>query len=224
MTDKIEWCIARLGEDYKWWIEKLSNDIHSEAVEAGIIDPKQFEYIMELSASLQKYGLRTDVIENAFLKFRIASELPNSQIKLDFVNDKALDSEEPLFLLPNLLTDNEGPYCEFIDHIIALRVKLLNDVIDFKAPLNVDEIEDAMREIYQEKYISGNTVHVFDEIVEILEYTPAGYDIVAPQNDFDVANDDSEEDFSDVGDESFETEEVSDWDESQLQKIDVLDQ
>ena len=222
MSEKIEWCVAKLRSDFKWWVEKVSNDTHVDADYSGIIDPRQFEHIIELVAPLQDYGFRNDLLESAFLKFRIVAELANNQIKLEFTTSKALTSEEPLFLLPNVIADNEGPYAEFIDHIIRVRVKLLNDLIDFKVPVNNDEIEEAMREKYQEKYIEGNNVHVFDEIVDILEYTPAGYDIV-DKEDFsgNNDNDDEEERYLDDG-ESYAAEDGQ-WD-SDLDKLEILEQ
>lgn len=220
MSDKIEWCIAKLGQDYKWWVEKMSNDGHIDSDCMGIVDPKQFEYIMELVSPLMEYGLREEILERAFLKFRIASEVSDNEVKLTFVNEKALTSEEPLFLYPNVVSDNEGPYAEFIDQIVHSRVRLLNDAIDFKVPMNTEEIEDAMKVIYQEKYIEGNVVHVFDEIVEILEYTPAGYDIDR-KDDFEN-DDESDVDF-DIDDEGFDSD-TEDWKDEKLHKLEVADQ
>ncbi|MDR2200873.1 MAG: hypothetical protein LBN94_02065 [Puniceicoccales bacterium] len=217
MSEKIEWCTVKLNDNGKWWLEKISNDVSIDTDYAGIIDPRQFEHIIELVSPLGEYGFRNDLMEDAFLKFRILSELPNNQVKLEFTATKVLSSEEPLFLLPNILTDNEGPYAEFIDHIIRLRVKLLNELIDFKVPMNMEEIEESMREKYQEKYIEGNTVHVFDEIVDILEYTPAGYDIVK-HGEFEEEHENREEYL--IEDETFEADET-DWDDEELQKLEI---
>lgn len=222
MTDKIEWCIVKLGEDLKWWIAKLSNDTH-DINDMSIIDPKQFDYIKELLSPLQEYGLRKDILEKAFLKFRINSIIANSQVKLEFVTEKALDSEEPLFLLPNVGPDNEGPYSEFIDHIIALRIKLLNDTIDFKSPMKEEEIEESMREIYQEKFISGNVMHAFDEIIDVLEYAPAGYDI-AQQNEYDDESVHAEDELIGINDEHLDNEEIEEWEDTNLQKLDMIEQ
>ncbi|MDR0740503.1 MAG: hypothetical protein LBF34_02215 [Puniceicoccales bacterium] len=222
MSDKIEWCIAKLKNDYKWWLEKTSNDMHIDSDYAGIIDPRQFEYLIELTLPLFDYGLRNEVLEEAFLKFRILAELPDNRVKLEFTPTKTHTSEEPLFLLPNSTADNEGPYAEFIDHLIRLRVKLLNDSIDFKVPINTEEIEETLRERYQERYVEGDNVHVFDEIVDILEYTPDGYDIVQ-KGEFDERINE-EENESYVEDEGFEAEEGGDWDNEELQKLEIVDQ
>lgn len=220
MSDKIEWCIACLKNDYKWWVEKLSNDAHIDGDYAGIIDPHQFEHLIELTSPLQNYGLRNDLIENAFLKFRIVAALSNNEIKLEFTNSKVFDAEEPLFLFPNGAADNEGPYMELIDHLIRLRVKLLNDLIDFKVPLDSEEIEEAIKEKYQEKYVEGNNVHVFDEMVDILEYTPEGYDLGDKGEYTDTDEPEFEEDFLDDKEE-FNDEDGA-WNE-ELQKLEVLE-
>jgi hypothetical protein len=222
MSDKIEWCIAKLKNDYKWWLEKTSNDMHIDSDYAGIVDPRQFEYLIELTLPLFDYGLRNEILEGAFLKFRILAELPDNRVKLEFTPTKTHVSEEPLFLLPNNTADNEGPYAEFIDHLIRLRVKLLNDSIDFKVPINTEEIEETLRERYQERYIEGDNVHVFDEIVDILEYTPDGYDIVQ-KGEFDERVDEEESE-SYIEDEGFEAEEGGDWDNEELQKLEIVDQ
>ncbi|MDR3317212.1 MAG: hypothetical protein LBS71_00175 [Puniceicoccales bacterium] len=223
MSEKIEWCIVRLKDDFKWWLEKMSNDMSIDADYSGIIDPRQFEHIIELATPLMEYGLRNEIIENAFLKFRILSELPGNQVKLEFTTAKAMSSEEPLFLLPNIIanSEDEGPYTEFIDHIIRLRIKLLNDLIDFKTPINSEEIEEVMREKYQEKYIEGNKIHIFDEIVDILEYTPTGYDITK-RGEFEDEDDHENEEYMIEG-ENFEAEEA-DWDDEELQKLEIVEQ
>ncbi|MDR1367014.1 MAG: hypothetical protein LBJ13_03885 [Puniceicoccales bacterium] len=224
MSDKIEWCIVKLMNDYKWWLEKVNNDTHTDTDYVGVIDPRQFEHLAELTSPLSDYGLRNELVEGAFLKLRIAAELPDSRVKLEFIPTKTHSAEEPLFLLPNVIADNEGPYAEFIDHIIRLRVKLLNDSADSKATINVEEIEETLRERYQEKYIEGNSIHVFDEIVDILEYTPNGYDI-AHKGEFDEDGEElgGHEEYI-VEDGGLETDESDEWDNEELQKLEILDQ
>ncbi|MDR0418308.1 MAG: hypothetical protein LBH08_02655 [Puniceicoccales bacterium] len=225
MSDKIEWCIVKLMDDYKWWLEKVNNDTQTDTDYVGVIDPRQFEHLVELTSPLFDYGLRNELVEGAFLKLRIVAELPDNRVKLEFMPTKIHSAEEPLFLLPNVIADNEGPYAEFIDHIIRLRVKLLNDSIDFKVPINVEEIEETLREQYQEKYIEGNNIHVFDEIVDILEYTPNGYDI-ANKGEFDGEGEDlggGHEEYI-VEDGGLETDESDEWDNEELQKLEILDQ
>lgn len=224
MSDKIEWCVVKLKNDYKWWIEKLSNEAHIDISFASVIDPKQFEHILELVSPLQDYGFQGDLLESAFLKFRIAAEIPNNQVKLEFTTQKALADEEPLFLLPNNVpVDNEGPYIEFIDHIIRTRVKLLNDLIDFKMPINTGEIEELLREGYHEKYNNGHKIHAFDEIVEILEYMPAGYDVTKENYRSEVLEKGEEAD-SYLVESNQQFEENSDtWDDDS-QKLKILEQ
>ncbi|MDR2806744.1 MAG: hypothetical protein LBB11_01135 [Puniceicoccales bacterium] len=222
MSEKIEWCIAQLKDDYKWWLEKVGGDININvnADETGIIDPHQFEHIIELASSLIEYGLRNEIIENAFLKFRILSELPNNQVKLELTTTKIFPAEEPLFLLPNIVADNEGPYAEFIDHIVRMRVKLLNDLLDFKVPMNTEELEESIYEKYHEKYIEGSNIHVFDEIADILEYIPAGYDI-NKKGEFDEETEPNEEPYN-AEEEAFEADKIE-WDDEELQKLEIVD-
>jgi hypothetical protein len=223
MFDKIEWCVVKLMNDYRWWLEKTSNGTHADTDYMGVIDPRQFDHLIELTSPLFDYGLRNDIVEGAFLKLRIAAELSDNRVKLEFTPTKTHSSEEPLFLLPNIIADNEGPYAEFITHIIHLRVKLLSDSIDSKVPINTEEIEEMLRERYQEKYIEGNNIHVFDEIVDILEYTPNGYD-VARKGEFDENGEDLGQGDYMAEDGRFETDEGGEWDNDELQKLEILDQ
>lgn len=174
-SDKLNWCIVRLGEDYNWWVNEVSDDIHWTADGLGILDPNQVEHIVDLLVQMKMYGLRTDIVESAFLKFSIEKELPKNMVRLVISDDELMSTKEKLFALPNIIDESDGPYIDFLDHIIAVRVKMLNANLDFQEPLKIEEIEDSIRDERQKGYISGQNIHVFDEIVSILDYVPLGY-------------------------------------------------
>ena len=46
-TSKLTWCKARIGEDMNWWIQEISDPIHWDIDGLGIIDPRQFQHILE---------------------------------------------------------------------------------------------------------------------------------------------------------------------------------
>ena len=52
---KLTWCKARIGEDMNWWVKETSDPIHWEIDGLGIIDPRQFQYLLDL---LEPYQLR----------------------------------------------------------------------------------------------------------------------------------------------------------------------
>lgn len=176
-TPQLDWCIVRLGEDHNWWVEEISNDVYWDVDGLSIIDPRQLTYITELLEPLNDYGFDTDIFEAAFFSLRIQKELGEGRIRLVRVKESILDTEEKLFALPDVVNDEIGAYADFLEHIIRLRVKFLNDVIEFEKKLTIDEVEEEIREDENNNFLEGRAVHVFHEIVTILEYVPAGYEL-----------------------------------------------
>lgn len=74
-----------------------------------------------------------------------------------------------------MIDEENGPYADFLDHITRLRVKLLNDLLDFEEKLTIDEVEDQLREAQNNDFIEGKAVHLFQEITAILDFMPAGH-------------------------------------------------
>ncbi|MDR1402032.1 MAG: hypothetical protein LBI81_03725 [Puniceicoccales bacterium] len=180
-TDRSEnrnnWCVVYLGDDYNWWIHEMNDDGYYDPEVSGAIDPKQVERMVDLLAQLKQYGLNDEVVNGAFVPYAIEKEMPKEMLKLTETKDDIFNSREHIFCLPNITGEHEGPFIDFLDHIIVLRVKLLNASFDFKQPLNVEEIEDILHAERQERYVSGVKMHVFDEIVSVLDYVPLGYNL-----------------------------------------------
>lgn len=224
-TNKLTWVKARLGEDSNWWASEISDPIHWDVDGLGIIDPKQFQYMMELLDPLSEYGLKTEMIEDAFYSFGIENFDKKEQIiHLKRIQDSILDSDELIFALPDVLDDDKGPYADFIDHITRLRIKLLNDLIDFSSKLTIEELEEDIRETQNQDFMEGRASHYFNEIVAILEYVPAGF--VLDSDDEDDADDDGsvddelanvipDSDVSDEGDEPLLADDTMKWDEDE---------
>ena len=155
-TNKLTWVKARLGEDSNWWASEISDPIHWDVDGLGIVDPKQFQYMMELMDPLSDYGLKTELIEDAFYSFGIENFDKKEQIiHLKRIQDSILDSDELIFALPDVLDDDKGPYADFIDHITRLRIKLLNDLIDFSSKLTIEELEEDIRETQNQDFMRG---------------------------------------------------------------------
>ena len=93
------------------------------------------------------------------------------------MQDSVLESEDPLFALPDVLDEEKGPYADFLDHITKLRVKMLNDLIDFAQNLTVEELEEEIREKQNADYMEGRASHFFTELTAILEYVPEGFEL-----------------------------------------------
>ncbi|MGA1205209.1 MAG: hypothetical protein ACO3ZW_05300 [Opitutales bacterium] len=212
-SNKLEWCLVRIGEDMNWWVTEVSDPIHWDVDGLGIVDPRQMGYILEQCDALREYGFDADIVDQAFCSLRIDSETKNEQVKLVLTSESLLEDDNKHFALPDIIDEEKGPYADFLDQITRFRVKMLNDLIEFDRNLTVDELEDEIRERQNQEYMEGKAVHPFQEIVSILEYVPEGYEL-----DEDEPTTRDEEDIDDIPeyeeeDEKLEEDETMRWDE-----------
>jgi len=213
---KLNWCIARLGSDLNWWVQEISDEIHWDVDGLGIVDPRQVSYIIDLLEPLQEYHLDPQLFENAFFGFAIGREVEDGKVRLARTKSSLLEAEEPLFALPDVIDEEKGPYADFIDHVTRLRVRLLNDLIDFSQKLTVEELEEEIREQQNSDLLEGRATHFFQEITSILEYVPEGYELEADEEPKTSSEEDAvEEGFSDLTDEdeTIEEDDTMKWDE-----------
>ncbi len=189
-STSLDWCVVHLGEDHNWWVTEVSDPVRWDVDGLSIVDPRQVDFFIDSVESLRDYGFDEDLLDVAFITFRIEQDLSKGKVRLKRVKDSIFESDEKLFTLPDIINDENGPYADLLDHLTRCRVKLLNDIIDFESPLSVDEVEDEIREDQNASLIEGKAVHAFDELSAILEYTPAGF-----ETDHD---DDDEEDTGDA--------------------------
>jgi hypothetical protein len=186
-SSKIEWIIASLQEDLNWWVIEVSEDIPWDLDGLSIIDPKQWSYLVDLLDALREYGLDIDIVEAAFIPYGIDKDLGDQKIRMVKSDESLFDSDEILFVLPDVMDDDEtGPYADFLDHITPLRVKLLNDLIDFEKNMTTSELEEDLRDELNNQHFEGKNLHYFTEITTILDYTPAGYSLDADVDDEDA--------------------------------------
>lgn len=224
VAPKLSWCIVRLGSDFNWWVKEISDPVHWDLDYLSILDPKQVSYLLELTDTLKEYGLDVDLLENAFFKFKIDKRLEDGEVRLARTEESIFDADEPIFILPDVIDEEKGPYADFLDHITKLRVKLLNDSIDFAKNMSADEISDELRERYQQDTFEGISIHAYRELTDILEYVPEGFEL---DGDEEAESDDDEEfDDIDVNDEDIDSEEYEliekdlKWDDSEDLKSD----
>lgn len=198
-----------------WWVTEVSDDIHWDVDGLSIIDPRQISHLIDLAEPLREYNFDQDLMDRAFIAFKIQKDLGNGQVRLVRTKESFFDTDEPLFGLPDVVDEENGPYADFLNHITRARVNMLNDSIDFEQVFTIDELEDELREEENNNFIEGRAVHMFNEISNIMEYVPAGWEL-----DEDEVDDDDEEeeidDFPDIDDE--EAKKISEsenlkWDE-----------
>ena len=175
-TPTLDWAIIRLGDDHNWWVEELSDTVHWDVDGLSIIDPRQIDHIVELCEPLREYGFDLDDIDVAFVPFRIDKDLGAGRVRLARVRDSFLESDDKLFALPDVVDEENGPYADFLDQITRARVKMLNDLFDFEQKLTVDEVEDQLREEQSNRFMEGKAVHLFEEVIAILDYVPEGWE------------------------------------------------
>lgn len=222
-SPKLTWCIVRLGEDVNWWVQEISDEIHWDLDGLSILDPRQMAHIIDLVDPLREYGFNPDMLESAFYAFAIKEDLGEGRIKLKRTSESLLESEEHLFALPDIIDEEKGPYADFLDHVTKLRVKMLNDLIDFESHLTVDELEEELRERQNNDFMEGRATHVFEELTNILEYVPDGYELDSDeeaQSRPAAAEDEIEDDFPEVDDENIEEDETMRWDEDEEDDFD----
>lgn len=218
---KLTWCKARIGEDMNWWVKEVSDPIHWEIDGLGIIDPRQFQHILDLLEPLNEYGLHADIVEDAFYPFGIDTVDKDKTVHLKRFTDSILRSEDSLFALPDVMDEEKGPFADFLDHITRLRIKMLNDLIDFAQKLTIEELEEEIRESHNDDFLEGRVTHFFNEVTAILEYVPEGFELdgdeikLAKSEDEELEKKLAAVDDSTESDEKLEADETMKWDEDE---------
>jgi hypothetical protein len=172
----LDWCNVRLGDDHNWWVHEVSDPVRWDVDGLSIIDPRQVAHLIESVEPLRDYGFDQDIMEAAFIPFRIDKDLGSGKVRLKRVKDSIFESEEKLFALPDIVDEENGPFADLLDHLTRCRVKMLNDIFDFEQKLSVDEVEDEIREDQNAEFMEGKAIHSFEELCAILDYAPAGWE------------------------------------------------
>lgn len=219
-SPQLTWCVVRFGEDMNWWVKEISDPVHWDVDGLSIIDPRQIGYILDLLDGLRDYGLSAEIVENAFIPFQIQAINPDKTARLVRVNETFFDTTEELFALPDIVDEEKGAYAEFLDHITTLRMKYLNDKLDFAQKLTVTELEEQIRDAQTQAFMEGRATHLFQEIIDILEFVPEGYELSIDDEDEKIKAK-SEEDFAAIGDlpdyedEKLDEDETMHWDDEE---------
>ncbi len=218
-TNQIEWCTVRLGEDLNWWVVEVSDDVHWDVDGLSIIDPRQIAHLIDLAEPLREYNFDQDIMDRAFIAFKIQKDLGEGLVRLVRTKESFFDTDEPLFGLPDVVDEENGPYADFLNHVTRIRVSMLNDIIDFEQNLTVDELEEELREEENNNFIEGRSVHMFTEVTNILDYVPVGWELDGDDDeDGDGSEEEEIEDYPDIDDE--EAKKISEsenlkWDEDE---------
>lgn len=172
----LQWVVAKLGEDFNWWITQTSAESGNQLSLRGILDPRQVAHLKQVLEEYRPHGLRPEKIRAAFQMFALESEIAEGQARLSAVA-QSFDNDEPdLFALPVRGEDGEGAYEAFLDALSAAHIRKLNASGHYAQPCSTDEMDEELDAIDSDRYFSADVIHAFDEINEILEWSPAEWD------------------------------------------------
>src|SRR5476651_470539 len=217
----LDWCIVRLGSDHNWWVAEVSDPVRWDVDGLSLIDPRQLAHLIELVDPLRDYGFDQDIFESAFIPFRIEKDVGAGRVRLKRVKDSLFETEEKLFVLPDILDEENGPYADLLDHLTRCRVKMLNDLFNFEPKLTVDEVEDEIREDQNTNFIEGKAIHTFEELTTILVYVPAGYDTDKEEAEKPTDAEDEDDDLPELDaaeEEKLKNDESLKWDDEEEEK------
>lgn len=166
---------VRLGEDFNWWVQ-IAEPTESAPPLRGVLDPRQLAHLNETFDSYRAYGFRPQLFADAFQAYRADAEISEGVLRLVATDLTVLEEGEELFALPVSSDDDDGPYSELLGAIAAARVRKLNATQHFARNCTEDEMVQELELIDTDRYFSDDTIHVFDELNEILNWSPAEWD------------------------------------------------
>ena len=177
-SSKLLWSTVRFDKKTsRWWVKETSDPRHYEPDGLGILDPRQLTWVLDMLDPLREYGLSNEIIEAAFVPFQIQSVDKDETVRLARVAEHLLESEETLFGLPNVKDGDKGAYADFLEHIMRLRVKFLNDNIKLEQKLTYEDIDEHVGDLRNQALIENRDIHPLEEIIDILDFVPEGHEL-----------------------------------------------
>ncbi|HVM61447.1 MAG TPA: hypothetical protein VMV72_11340 [Verrucomicrobiae bacterium] len=168
-----QWIIARLGDDMNWWLAESSEDIFWGEGGRGLLDPRQVAHLADALSEYQPYGLRRHLFDASFQFFELESELDDERVRLAPVAASALDGGGQIFALPLVEDAETGAYYDFLDAISAARIRKLNATHHYARNCNELDMREELDALDKDRYFASENIHCFDEISEILQWSPA---------------------------------------------------
>ena len=174
------WIIVRLDEDMNWWLDETSEDMDRSTGDRSILDPRQVTHLAEALDQYRPHGLRPEQFAAAFQVYAAQSELSDGRLKLVLTDESIFETGAQLFALPLIDEEDAGPYSEFLDAIGVARVRRLNKTHHYARDCTELDMQEELEAIDRDRFFSAQTMHVFDEINEILEWSPAEWEDSEP--------------------------------------------
>ena len=171
-----KWITARLGDDMNWWIGETSAEVYEDEGERGLLDPHQISELLKALEPFEAYGYRRELLDAAFQFFQVESELAEDRLRLAPIESDTSDNLDDSFALPLLDGAEMGAYGEFLDVITSARIRQLNATHRFARACTELEMQEELEALDRDRYFSAENIHTFDEISEILQWSPAEWD------------------------------------------------
>jgi hypothetical protein len=164
---------AKLGEDFNWWIASTDGDApHAQ----GVLDPRQVAHLVQTLAEYRRFGYPPEQLAGAFQAYRLDAEISEGEVRLAAADQNLLEEAGELFALPLVGDEQDGPYFDFVEAVRAARIRQLNATHRFAHECTVDEMTEELDLLDTDRYFSEETIHAFNELNEILEWSPAEWD------------------------------------------------
>jgi len=167
------WIVVRLGEDFNWWLDQTSEELQSGGECCGVLDPRQISHLQETMDQYRAYGLGKQELAGAFQLFMVESEIAEDRLRLARTDDNIFSATAEMFAFPLIEEEGQGDYYDFLDALSAARIQRLNATHHYFQPCTELEMQEELSALDTDRYFSSDTIHIFDEINEILQWSPA---------------------------------------------------
>jgi hypothetical protein len=171
-----KWITVRLGDDLNWWLAESSTDVYRDEGARGLLDPRQVSHLVETLDKYRPYGYDHKLLSAAFQLFEVESELDEDRLRLAPVDLDICESGQQLFALPLVGDEESGAYYQLLDAIAAAHIRKLNSTHQYARVYADLEMQEELDALDRDRYFSSDNIHCFDEINEILEWSPAEWD------------------------------------------------
>jgi hypothetical protein len=169
-----DWIVVRLDDDLNCWPDEASEEVFPGALSRGVLDPRQLSHLVQALEEYLPHGYRKELFASAFQTYVIQSELSDGRLRLARADEDVFDADTQLFAIP--IVDEEegtGAYYDFLDDISTARVRFLNATHHYVRNCTELDMDEELENIDRDRYFAADSIHVFDEINEILEWKPA---------------------------------------------------
>jgi hypothetical protein len=174
------WIIVSQDDEGNCWVEETSDGAHRGKTLLGILAPEQVRHITGALEKYRVHGFRREQFESAFHVWKMESQLSDGRWRLVPADVSIYDGIGELFALPDVPLDlaeeleATGGYPDFLEQLEHLRIRHLNRTRQFLHDVDELDMEDDLRLLDTDRYFCGEPVHCFEQICEILEWSPDG--------------------------------------------------